>query len=467
MPNDSATSFPLQLRKITIRNFRKLERLDVDVPLGKRVLCLVGPNGSGKSSFISLIAHSLSSFTQESAPDFNRGTGKPSDEEFVRNVSSGEITSPHDACLVLTEWSLGQNKYTYVMAIRYMDSQLDVSHLFSEQLRGIPVGFVLNQIASSEWFPPPQSQSDPFPGAVLLLRPADRFELPSYEEPASLVARAQIAKHWAGTRALPIRVRSWGVALEQFLFHMVMESLHKLPAAVEAMRLWRFAYEKLTGKSDQGTHKFSFWPFARFGTAELRQMSLLSAGELDIMVTVGLILAQAKAGSSKLGRMDLVIEGYVIIDEADAHLHPQWQAKAMAVLTETFPRLNFIITTHSPFVLRSLDPKTSVVVRLPDGEVFDNDFGAWQLDDILDAVFHVPATWAPGVRQQLKRLEDLASDEQQAEEAERIYRDLVGRGSNGLLFECKKIVSVYGTATLIERLAGTSAAYAFGQNERP
>lgn len=56
------------------------------------------------------------------------------------------------------------------------------------------------------------------------------------------------------------------------------------------------------------------------------------------------------------------IEGLVLIDEIDLYLHPQWQAGLIAALRRTFPKVQFIATTHSPVVLSSLRPDEIAVL---------------------------------------------------------------------------------------------------------
>lgn len=51
----------------------------------------------------------------------------------------------------------------------------------------------------------------------------------------------------------------------------------------------------------------------------------------------------------------LLGEGIVLIDEVELHMHPSWQRKVLSVLRETFPNIQFIITTHSPIVLSEAD----------------------------------------------------------------------------------------------------------------
>ncbi|WP_102341170.1 AAA family ATPase [Vibrio cyclitrophicus] len=47
-------------------------------------------------------------------------------------------------------------------------------------------------------------------------------------------------------------------------------------------------------------------------------------------------------------------KGVVIIDELDLHLHPQWQQSIVLNLENTFPNLQFIISTHSPLILTTV-----------------------------------------------------------------------------------------------------------------
>lgn len=48
--------------------------------------------------------------------------------------------------------------------------------------------------------------------------------------------------------------------------------------------------------------------------------------------------------------------GVVLIDELDLHLHPKWQRKIVEDLKKVFPLVQFITTTHSPFIIQSLNP---------------------------------------------------------------------------------------------------------------
>jgi len=47
-------------------------------------------------------------------------------------------------------------------------------------------------------------------------------------------------------------------------------------------------------------------------------------------------------------------EGIVLIDEIDLHLHPKWQKQVVERLLDTFPKVQFVASSHSPFIIQSL-----------------------------------------------------------------------------------------------------------------
>lgn len=58
-------------------------------------------------------------------------------------------------------------------------------------------------------------------------------------------------------------------------------------------------------------------------------------------------------GAGETLRIDL--PGIVLIDEADVHLHPSWQATLGEWFKRFFPEMQFIVTTHSPLICRPAD----------------------------------------------------------------------------------------------------------------
>lgn len=94
---------------------------------------------------------------------------------------------------------------------------------------------------------------------------------------------------------------------------------------------------------------YSFWICTEGKKFKFTQLSDGFAAALDIVAD--LILKMQ--GNNSLTRV-YQKEGIVLIDEIETHLHLGLQKIIMPLLTKVFPNIQFIITTHSPFVLSSM-----------------------------------------------------------------------------------------------------------------
>ena len=84
------------------------------------------------------------------------------------------------------------------------------------------------------------------------------------------------------------------------------------------------------------------------------------------------------------------IPGVVLIDEIDAHLHPSWQTRIGQWFTQYFPKLQFIVTTHSPLICRACEKGSIWRLAAPgsdriSGEVTGEDKDKLIYGDVLDA----------------------------------------------------------------------------------
>ena len=83
----------------------------------------------------------------------------------------------------------------------------------------------------------------------------------------------------------------------------------------------------------------------------------LSAGEKNI-VSIASDLAMRLFMAYPNSNAPLNEKGIVLIDELELHLHPKWQEQLLNQLKETFPGIQFILTTHSPIIIRSLESES-------------------------------------------------------------------------------------------------------------
>lgn len=65
------------------------------------------------------------------------------------------------------------------------------------------------------------------------------------------------------------------------------------------------------------------------------------------------------------GKLQIVRSGVVMIDEIDAHLHPEWQREIGFWLVKHFPNIQFLVTTHSPIICQAADTNGLFVLPEP------------------------------------------------------------------------------------------------------
>jgi predicted ATP-binding protein involved in virulence len=83
------------------------------------------------------------------------------------------------------------------------------------------------------------------------------------------------------------------------------------------------------------------------------------------------------------------INGIVLIDEIELHLHPQWQREVLLALQKTFPNIQFIVTTHSPQVLSRVHRDDIFILK--DNQLYQPSSNPVGRDstDILDEIMEV------------------------------------------------------------------------------
>lgn len=96
--------------------------------------------------------------------------------------------------------------------------------------------------------------------------------------------------------------------------------------------------------------------------------SHLSDGQRNVLALAGDLASRMARLNPQFGA-DVLKEtpGIVLIDELDLHLHPRWQRHIAADLRRTFPKVQFVTTTHSPQIVSEVQPECVTVLQR-DGE---------------------------------------------------------------------------------------------------
>jgi len=130
--------------------------------------------------------------------------------------------------------------------------------------------------------------------------------------------------------------------------------------------------------------------------------SMLSAGYKNIVRLTADIAYRAIKLNPHLGENAVKqTKGVVLIDEIDMHLHPKWQRTILSDFKNTFPNIQFIVTTHSPFIVQSLESSEEII--LLDGEPL-MDYKSIGIEDVSKNM----GVERPEVSKQYMEMKDVA-----------------------------------------------------------
>ena len=183
----------------------------------------------------------------------------------------------------------------------------------------------------------------------------------------------------------------------------------------------------------------------RFGSKSTAY-SNLSAGQRMMVALIADIAIKAVTQNSHLigkdSRRDVGTNlpqllqqtpGLVLIDEIDAHLHPRWQRRVVGDLKHLFPKIQFVCTSHSPFVIQSLD--IGEVRSLDKSGPLSTEYANVSIEDIAEEIQKVT------VPQQSERARKLS------ETATKYFSPLKKREKDGISDELKRAEFEYRKAS--------------------
>jgi len=137
-----------------------------------------------------------------------------------------------------------------------------------------------------------------------------------------------------------------------------------------------FGVENLKLQFDRKTYNFDILT----GNGIPFNFNNLSDGYSAIISIVTELLLRMEAHEVK----SYDLEGIVIIDEIETHLHVDLQKKILPFLIDFFPKIQFIITTHSPFVLSSISNATICDLET---RTITTDLSSYSYDALLESYF--------------------------------------------------------------------------------
>jgi len=330
--------------QLHLEQYRCFEALDLD--LEPDLTVLFAENGGGKTAVLTALAVGLTPF-QSGTP---RGL-KLDPRRDPRQVTLDERgrREPAGPCTLIWTAAVGATAGVgWISTVNPASNRKDVHHGevldAMEQVRVPGARWPLFAFYGVERMGRGKASTRP------AASPPDRWEGYAGSLNAALDDSALLT--WLLEEVLADTVRQQQGERERALASIVMDTVAR--ATPDVTRSWYDPRERS--------------PVVRFENGRVAPWQELSDGFHVYLALVADIARRAVIlNEQDGGEAPALAEGVVLIDEIDLHLHPRWQRVALDGLTKVFPRLQFIVTTHSPQVLSSAENRQ--VRHLVDGKV--------------------------------------------------------------------------------------------------
>ena len=340
----------MKIQSIRLVNFRGIE--DLALSFNEQFTVLIGDNGSGKSSILDAVSICLGTILNRTKCPFgiNGKKSRPLLPGEIRKVMMSPDNIEYTDVLLEGEVRYGERSITWKREQTTTAKSLGYRH--ARELSDI--GFQIVEHLTEQVDLP-----------VIVYHSTARLAYDlhgrknEYERTGS-----RLDGYYAclDPRVIKQKFVSWFKTFEdsalkfdkdKTLYYAFTEAISSMVPGWQDIK-FHWGLDDLVGRQEDG----SWLP-----------LSNLSDGYRSVIRLAADIAYRAIKLNPHLGK-DVIrkSQGVVLIDEIDMHLHPKWQRGIVESLKLTFPNMQFIATTHSPFIVQSL--KADEVVNL-DGTPID------------------------------------------------------------------------------------------------
>ena len=349
----------IYLQKAIFINRAPFDKLELDFNENE-ISVLSAVNGKGKTT---LLSHIVDAFHEMARPYFpNEYEGK---EDKLYRISSAI-------------YNLDKNKPSFVYLRFKLDKEildyLDVRNNCTEQEynnaitldRKIPFNKIQNELKNNNYIKKVSSNLNKekaekiFRNNLITYFPSYRYEQPGYlSDPYKIKLNFKIESGFSGYLPNPIEVLSGLPQLANWIMDVVLDMQYQnTDVGILKNNLDVIITQSLLSK-EYGSLRFGVGPRG-FGGTRIQIVKVtnkesvyptifnLSSGEASLLSLFGELIRQADTNKSNILLDE--ISGIVLVDEIDKHLHIKLQKEVLPKLLGLFANIQFIISSHSPFL---------------------------------------------------------------------------------------------------------------------
>ncbi|MEV0107201.1 ATP-binding protein [Nocardia sp. NPDC050799] len=381
----------LYLHELIIRNNGPIEKLGLNFAFtestGPIPHIFVGRNGTGKTNLLSLIGDALMEGANNAYQDVLRRTARGRD--YFRVLGGKTITYGADGSYSIFRFEHKENEYFYHEATAEIDRELARSEVSETLLKGAN----WKEGEPSKRFRIATKEAREIYGSgVYALFPSSRSEDPFWLNKGSLVEESyEDRDRFSSNLDRPLFVEQGVESFTQWLLGVITESrldvtnvdyvpddktrvtvemdtssyMATQDALISANRIIQIILDdpdaKFSWAGRRSSRKIAITSKGRIVAASLDS---LSGGQATLLAIFGTILRYGDDARS--------MNGIVIIDELDAHMHIDLQMTALPKLIRFFPDIQFIVSSHSPLFALGMERHFSLggvrIIEMPSGQ---------------------------------------------------------------------------------------------------
>ena len=371
------------LTSVDIQKVRHLH--DISIPLSdkeRKHLILTGKNGSGKTSVLDALSDFLDFAVSEyfKAKDEILGsidslqaampTGTSESEKLKRQDSENLLNFYHNKLNIWESGAIVSCTSFATLREKYQSGHFILAYYRADRLSEVEVSSTIENVQLKN-----QYALNETPGKKLVKYMVGMKATQAFAQQKGDTGRAA-------------EIDSWFTRFENILKRIFDDPALKLDFDIE-----NFQFHILQSNRE---------PF------DFNTMSSGYSAVFDIINDLMMRMERTK---------DYSTEGVVLIDEIETHLHLQLQKEILPFLTELFSNIQFIVTSHSPFILNSI--QNAVIYDLETQKLVADGLSNYPYDGIVEGYFQADIL-SDSLREKLKRYAALVkkpnlSDEDYAE----------------------------------------------------
>ena len=328
--------FEYYIKKIHIGQVRHLK--DVDIPIcedGCRHLILTGRNGSGKTSLLEAMRDYFDNFII-----LQNGIFPSTNDNFNDYINRIEIVESKKELIIQPSFNVDFRG----MLEALFKSKFIIAYFEDERKFSANLAKKIEKVELKDSYSLEDKPSELFIKYLLDLKMTEALSKNN------------------GHKDKALQINEWFAKLEKLLQRLFEDKELKLLFDEDT---FEFKIQEPDGKL------FDF-----------NTMSAGYAAAFDIIVD---LMMRMEKNSNRSFRYDM--PGIVLIDEIETHLHLELQKLILPMLTELFPNIQFIVSTHSPFVINSIENAT--IFDLEKKTLVSNGLGNIPYEGVIDGYFEI------------------------------------------------------------------------------